>query len=359
MKIQDVTTFLVEVPQEFPIAPYQSRYRAGSTTSALLVRLECVDGTIGWGEVPQRYLGEKLTGSEDVELRRQLIGRDPTAISAMYADWGLDGGYIQSGVEMAMWDVLGKVCGQPLYQLLGGMVRDRIELACCMGIRPPEEAAAIAKRYSELGFTTLKTKAGRSPEEDLGFVRAIRDAVGDRLQLRIDPNTGYSPEVTEQLAKDLEPYDLQYFEQPMPADLIDESARIRKTTSTPLALNESVTTLEQVRRILDLQAAAVLLPDTYQCGGLWPCKLIGDLAASANVPCVMHCAHDLGLKTAAMLHLVAATPNYSLANDCTYYGLEGDVITEPFFIEEGHMQVPQRPGLGIEIDVEQVRKYEV
>ena len=359
MIITDVQSFLVEVPQKHPIAPYQSRYRAASTTSALLIRLECGDGTVGWGEAPQRYLGEKLTGGEDASLREQLVGRDPTTITAMYSDWGLDGGYVQSGVEMAMWDVLGKASGLPLYQLFGGIVRERIELACCMGIRPPREAAEIAVQYADAGFSTLKTKAGRSPEEDLAFVRAIREAVGDRLQLRIDPNTGYTPEVTEQLAKDLEPYELQYFEQPMPADLLEDSARLRKTTSTPLALNESVTTIEQVRRILELDAAAVLLPDTYQCGGLWKCKLIGELAASANVPCVMHCAHDLGPKTAAMLHLVASSPNYSLANDCTYYGLEGDVLTTPFQIERGHLAVPQGPGLGIEIDVEKVRKYEV
>ena len=138
-----------------------------------------------------------------------------------------------------------------------------------------------------------------------------------------------------QLAKDLEPYNLEYFEQPMPADLIDDSARIRRLTRTPLALNESVTTMEVVRQILDTNAAAVLLPDTYQCGGLWATKLIVDVAASAGVPCVMHCAHDLGPKTATMLHLVASTPNLSLANDCTYYGLEDNVITDPFQIERG------------------------
>ena len=210
-----------------------------------------------------------------------------------------------------------------------------------------------------MGFSTLKTKAGRDPEEDLAFVRAIRDAVGDKLRLRIDPNTGYSPEVCLQLARDLEPYNLEYFEQPMPADLIDDSARIRKLTTTPLALNESVTSMRVVRQILERQAAAVLLPDTYQCGGLWAVKMIAKIAASAEVPCVMHCAHDLGPKTATMLHLVASTANFSLANDCTYYGLEDDVITEPFQIRRGKLPVPEAPGLGIEVDLAKVRKYEV
>jgi L-alanine-DL-glutamate epimerase-like enolase superfamily enzyme len=193
----------------------------------------------------------------------------------------------------------------------------------------------------------------------LSMVRAIRDAVGDRLKLRIDPNTGYSPEICEQLARDLEPYHLEYFEQPMPTDLLVESARIRRLTTTPLALNESVTTLAVVRRILELNAAAVLLPDTYQCGGMWACRLIADLAASASVPCVVHCAHDLGPKTAAMLHLAASTPNFSLANDCTYYGLVDDVLSEPFQIQRGRLAVPTAPGLGIHVDLTKVRKYQL
>ncbi len=360
MKITRVDTFLVEVPQKYPIAPYQSRYRPQSSKKSVLLRMETDAGLVGWGETPQRYLGEQFTGQEGVALNAQLAGRDPTALAAIYhGDWQLDGEHLQSAVEMAAWDVLGKHCGQPLYQLLGGLYRKEIELAACMGIRPPQEAKEIARLYVEMGFSTLKTKAGRDPEEDLAMVRAIRDAVGDKLRLRIDPNTGYSPQVCEQLARDLEPYNLEYFEQPMPADLLEDSARIRKLTRTPLALNESITTVAVVRRILELDAAAVILPDTYQCGGIWACKLIADLAASANVPCVVHCAHDLGLKTAAMLHLAASTPNFPLANDTTYYGLVDDILMQPFRIERGRLSVPASPGLGVEVDLAKVRKYQL
>jgi L-alanine-DL-glutamate epimerase-like enolase superfamily enzyme len=278
---------------------------------------------------------------------------------AVYEDLRFDHLYIQSAVEMALWDLSGKAYGLPLYRLLGGSYRKEIELAACMGIQAYDRAGEIARLYVEMGFSTLKTKAGRDPGEDLAMVRGVRDAVGDRLQLRIDPNTGYSPEVCEQLAKDLEPYRLQYFEQPMHADLIDDSARIRKLTKTPLALNESVTTMRRVREILDKQAADFLLPDTYQCGGVWATKLAAEVAASAGVPCVVHCSHDLAPKTATMLHLAASTPNFPLANDCTYYGLVDDVITHPFKIERGRMSVPEAPGLGIEVDLAKVRKYQV
>jgi L-alanine-DL-glutamate epimerase-like enolase superfamily enzyme len=246
-----------------------------------------------------------------------------------------------------------------LYRLLGGAVRKRIELAACMGIRPYDEAKSIARGYLEQGFTTLKTKAGRRAEEDLEMVRGIRDGVGDRLKLRIDPNMGYAPEVAFSLARDLEKYHLEYLEQPMPFSCIGESARLRRQTTTPLGLNESVTTLEITLQILQLGAADVLLPDTYQCGGILGVKKVAALCEAAAVPCVFHCAHDLGLKTAAMLHVVASTPNFPLANDCTYYGLEDDFITPLHTIERGCMAVPEGPGLGVHVDEAKVAKYRV
>jgi L-alanine-DL-glutamate epimerase-like enolase superfamily enzyme len=361
MKITGVETFLVDIPMQVPVSPYQSRYISSSTTGALLIRLETDAGITGWGETPQRLSFQNavsFTGEEAEYFRPILMGKDPTDIAALYADWGMgEEPYRQSVVEMACWDILGKQAGLPLHRLLGGLYRDRVEVTCCMGIRGPEEAAAIAKHYVDLGFSTMKTKAGRSPEEDLVMVRAIRESVGDKLKLRIDPNMGYSPEEALQLARDLEPYELQYFEQPMHKDLLQESADIRKQTSTPLALNESVTTMANVRKILELDAAEYLLPDTYQCGGIWAVKLVGEVAASAGVPCIFHCAHDLGLRTATMLHMAASSPNFPLANDCTYYSLENDIITEPFEIKEGTMAVPTKPGLGVEIDEGMLKKY--
>jgi L-alanine-DL-glutamate epimerase-like enolase superfamily enzyme len=191
------------------------------------------------------------------------------------------------------------------------------------------------------------------------MVRGIRDGVGERLKLRIDPNMGYTPEVAFPLARDLEKYHLEFFEQPMPAGLIADAARLRRHTRTPVALNESVTTPEVVLQILQLHAADVLLPDTYQCFGILGVKKVAALAEAAGVPCVFHCAHDLGLKTAAMLHVVASSPGFTLANDCTYYGLEDDVITPLHPIQAGFMPVPEGPGLGVTVDERKVTKYRV
>jgi L-alanine-DL-glutamate epimerase-like enolase superfamily enzyme len=286
------------------------------------------------------------------------VGRDPFDLEGWYAENTL-GSYLASGVEMAFWDLMGHATHQPLYKLLGGAVRRQVKLAACMGIRPYEQAKAIARQYLEQGFTTLKTKAGRRAEEDLEMVRGIRDGVGDRLKLRIDPNMGYTPDVAFPLARDLEKYNLEYFEQPMALGLIGDAARLRRHTATPIGLNESVTTLDVVLQILQLHAADVLLPDTYQCGGILGVKKVAALAEAAGLPCVFHCAHDLGLKTAAMLHVVASTPGFSLANDCTYYGLEDDIITPLHRIERGFMPVPEGPGLGVTVDEQKLARYRI
>jgi L-alanine-DL-glutamate epimerase-like enolase superfamily enzyme len=112
-----------------------------------------------------------------------------------------------------------------------------------------------------------------------------------------------------------------------------------------------------VLEIIGVGAADFLLPDTYQCGGILAVKKVAALAEAAGIPCIMHCAHDLGPKTATMLHIVASTPIFTLANDCTYYGLVDDIITTPFTIDRGRMRVPDQPGLGIEMDAAKIAKY--
>jgi L-alanine-DL-glutamate epimerase-like enolase superfamily enzyme len=358
MQITQLHAFLVRIPQKPPIAPYQSRYRAGTEKEAVLVRLETDHGQVGWGETPVDWINKSFEGTAEDAMRRDTLGRDPFDLEAWHAENTL-GPFLSSAVEMAMWDVIGRATNQPLYKLLGGAFRTKIELAACMGIRPYDEAKAIARQYVEQGFSTLKTKAGRRAEEDLEMVRGIRDGVGDRLKLRIDPNMGYAPEVAFPLVRDLEKYNLEYFEQPMPAGLIADHARLRRHSTTPIGLNESVTTPEVALQILQLHAADVLLPDTYQGGGILPLKKVAALAEAADVPCVFHCSHDLGLKTAAMLHVVACSPGFTLANDCTYYGLEDDIITSPHRIERGYMTVPEGPGLGVTVDEGRLTKYRV
>ena len=196
-------------------------------------------------------------------------------------------------------------------------------------------------------------------DEELAIVRGVRDAVGDKLKLRVDPNRAYTPQQAAELARRLQEYDLEYFAQPIPAEPLSDAVWLRGQTKTPIALNESVVGPESVWEILHAGAAEYILPDTHIAGGILPCVKIGHIAEAAGITCIMHCGHDLGPKTAAMLHVAASCPAYSLANDCTYYGLKDDIAVEPFSIVDGKIAVPDKPGLGIDADPAKLEKYRV
>src|SRR5258708_17898943 len=184
MKITHLHAVRVRIPEKPPIARYQNRYKAGTHKESLLIRLETDCGLVGWGETPDDWINRSFVGTPEDRLRGQALGRDPFDIEAWYAENTL-GSYLASGVEMAMWDIIGKATKQPLYKLLGGGIRKKIELAACMGIRPYAHAKTIARGYLEQGFTTLKTKAGRRPGEDPGIGSVLRYSVGNRLEPRI------------------------------------------------------------------------------------------------------------------------------------------------------------------------------
>ena len=358
MRIEDVRITIVEIPQIEPIAPYRSHVRTSSTTCSAIVELCCDHGLVGWGEFNVNFLPGTTAGPMQEQARDFLVGWDPRDVEVFAQRCPFEN-RLKSGLEIAMWDAAGKSAGLPVARLLGGILRPEIELAACMGIQTYERAGEIARWYVEQGYTTLKTKAGANAEEDLEMVRGVRDAVGDRLQLRIDPNRAYSPQQAAELARQLEPYQLQYFEQPIMAEPLADAVWLRQQTRTPLALNESVIDPPSVWEILRLDAAEFILPDTHIAGGIGPCRKIGELGAAAGVPCIMHCGHDLGPKTATMVHVAAACEAYSLANDSTYYGLVEDITVRPLVIEKGRIRVPETPGLGVEGDPEKIRKYAV
>ncbi len=358
MQIRSVAVWVVEVPQIAPIAPYRSHVRSSSTTQSAIVCVETSDGVTGWGEHNVNFLPDISARRMQTQANDWLVGRDALNIAAFHRDCPFES-RLKSGVELALWDIQGKAAGVSVADLLGGVMRPRVSLAACMGIQTYQRAGEIASWCVEQGFSTLKTKAGADMDEDVEMVRGIRDAVGDRLQVRIDPNRSYSLAQATELCRRIEQYNLEYIEQPIPAEPLSEAAALRRGTKVPLALNESVTDPASVMQILREDAAEFLLPDTHIAGGIQPCVIIGRLCESAGVPAIMHCGHDLGPKTAAMLHVAAACPAYSLANDSTYYGLENDVLTEPFQIDAGTIAVPGSPGLGIDVDIEMLHRYQI
>lgn len=355
MIITAIRLHYIYVPYRSPVAPYWGAVAPTNGAHGVIVEMETDQGLIGWGETAGREAVEHhqrtadaATGMDPLRIRHNTIsllrsGHTPTAVS---------------GLEMAMWDLLGKSANLPLYRLLGGAVRDRVPLCGLMGVKPPDEAAETARLYRDTyGFATIKTKAGRDLEEDKQVARAIGDAVGDSVRVRFDANRSYSPAAALELARSVyeEPW-VEYFEEPCDADA-RQLADLRKATTTPIALNESVHDARQAFIAAKYETADYFVPELATAGGIQGMVAIGDVAEAAGLPCAGHCWHDFGIKTSAMAHVITASPSFSVACDTTYFGLETDVLVEPFRISEGSIAAREGPGLGVEVDLDLLDRY--
>ena len=207
------------------------------------------------------------------------------------------------------------------------------------------------------GFRFLKTKAGDDPQQDLRIAEAIQAAVGDEAILRPDANNGYSPEDAEVTLRKMKDIGIRYFEDPCSSEYLDALIRFRAEIGMGILVNMGVVTADTVVNLLANEGADILMPDTPAAGGMLRVKKVATVAEAYDVPCLMHCSHDLGLKTAAITHIAAATPNFSGPNDTCYHGLTDDVLAEPLQFENGRIRVPLGPGLGVEVDEAKIEQY--
>jgi galactonate dehydratase len=323
------------------------------------------EGLIGLGEPILE--GRARTVAEAVaELTDYLIGQDPRRIEhhwqAMYRHAFYRGGPILtsalSGIEQAMWDVLGQSLGVPVYQLLGGACRDRIRLYAHCGGRAPDEAAESARSRIEQGFTALKTGLGAGPvriADSLAFVdgvverfAAMREAVGKQVDIAIDFHGQVSPAMAIRLARALEPYYPLFIEEPCLPENVDTMVTVARSTSIPIATGERLFTKWGFREVLEKQAATVVQPDLCHAGGILEGKKIAAMAETYFAAVAPH--NPLGpISLAACLQLDACIPNFLIQEQTT---LGDGYLKEPFRMVEGSIPLPTRPGLGIELDEE-------
>ena len=355
MYIKRITAVPVTVPYEAPLGPYIGRGGLPGTLggNGLIVKIESDTGLVGWGEG---------TGQFETDPTDLLAGRHIADIemnTALMVDAGISRGPM-SGIEMALWDLLGKAVGLPVCRLLGGVVRTEVDFCGCMGLKAPSESATTAEAYVDRwGFRFIKTKAGDDPAQDIAIAQAIQDAVGQRTELRPDANAGYDVETADAVMRQMRDLGVNYFEDPCGPEDPAALARIRRETGMHILVNTGVGTAASVVHLLQAEAADSLMPDTPAAGGLLPVKKVATVASAWEVPCLMHCSHDLGLKTVAITHIAASTPNFSGPNDTCYHGLTDDILVEKLKIENGKMAVPLGPGLGVEVDESKIEKYRV
>jgi galactonate dehydratase len=344
-------------------------------------------GLWGWGESTLEWHTRAVVGAvQDIEPL--LLGQDPRRVEylwqMMYRQhfWhgnGIVRGTAISGIDQALWDIVGKVHGVPCHQIWGGPVRDTIRLYSHLGGGKMEDFYCTdptdAKRFGDLalkavedGFTAFKTMAvpETMPIEGLmpikyaeACVKAMRDAVGPSIDIMVDCHARPSPRMGMQFAKALEPYGLYWFEEPCWPESMDDIALIQRAVSTPIATGERLISQHPFRELLEKRAASVIQPDLSHCGGPSEARRIAAMAEAYRVAIAPHNPQG-PVSTAASLEFGFATPSYiiceSVHNDVPW---RQDIVTEGFTVEKkGRIVRPSsRPGLGIEINEAEVRKH--
>ena len=344
-------------------------------------------GLVGWGEATLEWHTRGVVGAIE-DISQLLVGEDPRRIEylwqMMYRQhfWhgnGIVRGTAISGIDIALWDIAGKILGVPCHQLWGGRVRDYIRLYCHLGGGKMEDFydtdPSDAKRFGELaqqavaeGFTAFKTMAvpetmpleGNRPVRYAEkCVAAMREAVGDDIDIMVDCHARPSPRMGMLFAKALEPFDLYFFEEPCWPEAMDGIADIQRAVKTPIATGERLVTSHSFRDLLEKRAASVLQPDITHCGGLTEARRIAALAETYRVSLAPHNPQG-PVSTAASLELGFATPSYIICESVhADVPWRTDVVQEGFTVEtKGRIVRPsERPGLGIEINEKEVKKH--
>jgi L-alanine-DL-glutamate epimerase-like enolase superfamily enzyme len=358
MKIVDVQAIPLAIPLKpfDPPSPWQTRMR-----KQVLVRVLTDDGLVGLGEA--FALGGPLAVANVIveSLRPMLVGQDPGRIeflvdalqraSQNYARRGI-GMHAISGVEIALWDLLGKARGASACELLGGPLRTRMRAyASLVRYDTPADVAAACRQYVGRGFGMLKLH-----QVDEASVRAAREAVGPDVELMLDTNCPWPPAEARAMAGRLEPYRLFWLEEPIwPPEDYDALAQLRRAAPMPIALGENESTLYGFREIIARRAADVLQPSIIKVGGIAEFRKIAALAAAANVPIAPHSFY-LGPGLAATLH-IAATLGGSMPVEFPALELVEPFLAVPIAARDGHLEVPSGPGLGVEVNEEAIERY--
>ncbi len=263
-----------------------------------------------------------------------------------------------AAVEMAMWDAQGRVSGQSLSSLWGGLFRQRVDVAAYLFGTSADKLHAAATRFLDIGYHSFKVKIGMDAASDIGNVEAVRRAVGG-CELRADVNGAWTPGTARRTLEKLRPYDLQYIEQPLELDDLQGHVELRRMQPVPVALDESAYTLADVGNIVRASAADVILLDPHEIGGLWQTIKAAAIAEAVGIPVTLHSGGELGFSQSAYIHLAASIPNMSISIDSERDYLVDDVVLTPPIVEGGSFAVPTGPGLGVEPDFAKLDHYTV
>jgi muconate cycloisomerase len=349
-----------------------------------ILELMTDEGITGWGETPAiatwggphgMYYGED-SGTTSHLLKHYLFpaieGQDPRDIGARHAamNRAVKGHpYAKAAVDIALYDIAGKAAGVPVYRLLGGKLRDSIPICHSLGIMENEKALAEAVEAVAEGVRTIKCKTGLDSTRDIDLVRRLREKLGPDITLRVDGNEGYqTPQEAIRVTRAIAPYDVAFHEQPVAG--FEALAQVARRIDIPVMADESAWFPQDILRLHQLGAAEIISLYTTKPGGLYPTLQVAAVAAACGMTCDIGGSIEMGIGVAANLHLGVSVGILRWASVCPVPNIDGagpvkmagvyyldDIINTPLKYADGHLFVPDGPGLGVEVDRQKLKRY--
>lgn len=373
MKITNIDTFILKSVLDKPFAYSQGWVTGRSTT---VVRIRTDEGLEGWGETFSVGLQPPEIAASVIEhaLKPLVIGQDPFSSevlwNSMYVrtrDFGRKGVVIGaiSAIDIALWDICGKATGLPVWKLLGGAFRDRVECYATGFFRPSgqgqaQEMAQEAVRHADAGFSLMKVKLGFGVDDDIAVMKEIRDAVGDRAGFMIDVNHGYGPADSIRLGRALSDFNLRWMEEPVMPEDLKGYRRVRDALDIPIAGGEAEFSMYGFSDLISAGAVDIAQPDICLAGGFTALKHINVIAQTGGVQVNPH-IWGTAIGQYASLHMIASTPttHHSLyadqplfEYDTSSHPFRTSLVDKPLVHKDGWLAVPDGPGLGFQIDEE-------
>lgn len=364
MKVVRVGTKVLAIPNKEPY------YWAGGCNlgiNSVIVEVETDEGIVGIGEACGDRSVEAIVGivrSAESVLVGESVFDVESFLRRFYkqAKWDDMRRFAHqavAGVEMAMWDAIGKACNQPVHRLLGGALNPTLNHFGFLQGDEPKKLADDATKLVEAGFDVLYMKVGRGRARDIACVGAVRAAVGGDTRLRVDVNQAWQVAEAIQMLQRLAEFDIDFVEQPVHWPDLDGMARIRAAVPMPIAIDQGCFTDYEALSIIEHRAADVLVVGLHETGGLLGLKKVAAVAEAGGLPVCNHgTSGDTGITTLANLQVFATIGNQTAGHQVMHQLLEQDVIVEgTLTFEGGNLTVPERPGLGIELDTDAVERY--
>ncbi len=359
MKITSIDVYSLRIPLK---GVFRNAHNAKTWQDSIVVRIRTDEGSGGLGNVDpdpghsEESFSETLRAVE--ALAQRLVGWDPLNISAALDFMDrcmprhLDA---KAALDMALFDLKGRVLEQPVHKLLGGRLKDEVRLNGWIGVLGPEEAAREAVIWQDQGFRSVKIKLGAGVESDRDRVAAVRHAVGSEMELRVDANEGYDVDDAIRLGRALGPLEVELFEQPVSRTDYAGLARVRRGIDIPVMADEAIVGPETLKEVIRKEAADIVKVKVMKQGGIIRTVQMVHTAEAAGIRCVIGHGFGLTINTLAEIHVAASCSN--IMGGCESVGplkMAGDVVAQPLDLRSGWVLVPDVAGLGVDLEAEEL-----